>query len=72
MPNANRPSGPGKPEKEQRAAADTREQFDEVELGGAAEADGEAARDPTRSARTAERDAHVGSKGRPGGRVPKR
>jgi hypothetical protein len=58
MRNANRPAGPGKPTNERRDEAVTQEELDETidDRGGTAD---EARRDPTRSARQAERDAHT-------------
>ncbi|HEY0856161.1 MAG TPA: hypothetical protein VGE16_03845 [Albitalea sp.] len=55
MPNANRPSGPGKPINERRDAAVESEEMDE--LGGEAQADEASSR-----VRQAERDAHDKSK----------
>lgn len=58
MPHAKQPSGPGKPIHERRDAATEQEELDETldqAHGIAAEGD----TDPTRSARQAERDAHV-------------
>ena len=60
MRDTNRPSGPGKPIQERRDATTEREELDETldeAQGPAAEGD----TDPTRSARQAERDAHVKS-----------
>jgi hypothetical protein len=61
MSHANRPSGPGKPIQERRDATTEREELDETldeAQGTAAEGD----TDPTRSARQAERNAHVKGK----------
>jgi hypothetical protein len=59
MRNAKRPSGPGKPEKEVRDAVRVREELDELAASRNGD-DAPAGRDPTRSARQAERDAHGG------------
>ena len=58
MPHANRPSGPGKPANERRDSAAEREELEQMtdEARGTADDPG---RDPTRSVRQAERDAHV-------------
>ena len=55
MPNANRPSGPGKPINERRDAVAESEEMDE--LGGEAQADEASSR-----VRQAERDTHDKSK----------
>jgi len=59
MPQANRPSGPGKPVTGQRDAAAQREELEELDR----EPGAEATEDPTRGPRTAERDAHTKSGG---------
>jgi hypothetical protein len=58
MRNANRPSGPGKPTNERRDEVVTQEELDETidDARGTADED---RRDPSRSARQAERDAHT-------------
>jgi hypothetical protein len=60
MPHANRPSGPGKPVVEQRDAARTQEELEDLSREPGADA---AREDPTRGPRTAERDAHTKSGG---------
>lgn len=62
MPDANRPSGPGKPIRERRDAVEEQEEIDELDAGRAADEPADASPiDPTRSARHAERDAHTPS-----------
>jgi hypothetical protein len=58
MRNANRPTGPGKPTQERRDSAAEREELEQMtdEAQGTADNPG---RDPARSVRQAERDAHV-------------
>jgi hypothetical protein len=58
MRNANRPTGPGKPTQERRDSATAREELQEMTDEALGETDAPQ-RDPTRSARQAERDAHV-------------
>jgi hypothetical protein len=69
MRHANRPSGPGKPTTGRRDAAEEREELEEASEApdasqGAVNVGGT---DPTRGARTAERDAHTKSGGRSSG-----
>jgi protein required for attachment to host cells len=58
MPHANRPSGPGKPLEEQRAAVIQKEGIDEFEAETSP--DGTPPTDPLESARHAERNARAG------------
>jgi hypothetical protein len=62
MRNANRPAGPGKLTNERRDAVVEQEEIDETldEAQGVADSP---PRDPTRSARQAERDAHAKPRG---------
>ena len=63
MRNANRPAGPGRPTQERRDSTTEREEIDEMtdEARGTADSP---PRDPARSARQAERDAHVSGQNR--------
>jgi hypothetical protein len=63
MPHANRPSGPGKPVVEQRDAARTQEELEDLSREPGNDAADAAREDPTRGPRTAERDAHTKSGG---------
>jgi len=67
MPNAKRPSGPGRPAVERRDAAHEREELEELDTPDTPAADAE--RDPTRGPRTAERDAHTPHDDDAGGRA---
>jgi hypothetical protein len=58
MPNANRPAGPGRATQERRDAATEREELEDMTDEAQGQADAPP-RDPSRSARQAERDAHV-------------
>lgn len=58
MPNSNRPAGPGRATQERRDAAKEREELEDMTDAAQGQADAPA-RDPSRSARQAERDAHV-------------
>ena len=58
MPNANRPAGPGRATQERRDAATEREELEDMTDEAQGQADAPP-RDPSGSARQAERDAHV-------------
>jgi hypothetical protein len=58
MPHANRPAGPGRPIQERRDASTEREELEEMSDEAQGQADAPP-RDPSRSARQAERVAHV-------------
>ena len=64
MRHADRPSGPGKPLKERRDAVTAQEETDELEADDGSTSP--PAGDPTRSARHADRKAHVGGAARDG------
>ncbi len=66
MPNAKRPSGPGRPTVERRDAAHEREELEDLEIDDTPAA--EAEHDPTRGPRTAERDAYTKHDNAGGGR----
>ena len=63
MRNANRPAGPGRPTQERRDATTEREELENMtdEAQGSADSP---PRDPSRSSRQAERDAHVSGQNR--------
>jgi hypothetical protein len=73
MPNSNRPAGPGRATQERRDAAKEREELEDMTDAAQGQAD-TPPRDPARSARQAERDAHVSdspdSDSRPGRQRP--
>ena len=58
MRNANRPAGPGRPTQERRDATAEREELEQMTDEAQGRAD-EPPRDPARSSRQAERDAHA-------------
>jgi hypothetical protein len=65
MRNANRPAGPGTLTRERRDSTTQQEEMEELaDTNGKAE---EPARDPTRSARQADRGAHVKGQNRSSG-----
>ena len=73
MPNSNRPAGPGRATQQRRDAATEREELENMTDEARGQADAPPP-DPSRSARQAERDAHVSgsvdSDSRPGRQRP--